>query len=281
MKNKVMAHNVTCVSDLKTHPLVSIIIPTFNSEKELPLCLGSLKYQTYDNIEIIIVDGYSTDKTVEIGVQYGAKIFKKKIPVTQSRNYGATKASGEIYYHMDSDIILPNELIEKAVEKILDGYDGVIIPQRFAGEGFLGKCKELELLSSTNNDKLKICRFLRKKVFDAVGGYDESIQAGEDWDITQRIEENYRLIRINECITHGWGKYDLSKWIRKTYKYGKTVKKYQIKHKSYSNYQWSPVRFLLLDYSVLKKDPGHTCGILFIKSCEFFSGFIGLISNSE
>jgi hypothetical protein len=181
---------------------------------------------------------------------------------------------------MDSDMILSKDLVENAVKQIVDGYDGVIIPQRFAGEGFLGKSKELEVLSSTNDDKLKICRFMTKKVFDAIEGYDESLEAGEDWDITQRIEEKYRLIRINVYIIHGWGKYDLSKWVRKTYSYGKTVKKYQIKHQNYSKYQWSPLRFLLLDYSVLKKDPLHSCGLVFIKFCEFFSGFIGLINDS-
>jgi glycosyltransferase involved in cell wall biosynthesis len=267
--------------DLMQHPLVSVIIPTFNSEKQLPICLESIKKQIYDNIEIIIADGYSTDKTIEIASQYGAKIIQKKSPFTPRRNYGATKASGEIYYHMDSDMMLPKELVETAVKQIVDGYDGVIIPQRFGGEGFWGKCKELEVLSSTNNDKLKICRFMRKKVFDAVGGYDESLEAGEDWDITQRIEKNYRLIRINVYVTHGWGKYELSKWIGKMYYYGKTVKKYQDKHKTYSKYQWSPLRFFSLDYKMLMHDPLHTCGIVFIKSCEFFSGFVGLMNKSD
>ncbi len=272
---------MTKILDLDNHPLVSVIIPTFNCEKQLPLCLESLKNQTYDNIELIIADGYSKDKTVEIGAKYGARIVQEKSPFTRRRNLGSTKANGEILYHMDSDMILPKELIENAVKKIVEGYDGIVIPQRFAGEGFFGKSKELEVLSSTNDDNLKICRFMRKKVFDSIGGYDEELEAGEDWDITQRIEENFRLKRINVYVIHGWGNYDLGKWIRKTYSYGKTVKKYQIKHEKYSKYQWSPLRFLLLDYSTLKKDPLHACGIIFIKCCEFTSGFIGLMLDAD
>ena len=260
------------------NPLVSVIIPTFNSEKQLPVCLASIKNQTYQNIEIIIADGFSTDKTLGIARQYQTKIIQKKSPFTERRNYGATIAKGSIYYHMDSDMILPKELIATAVKQIINGFDGVIIPQRFAGEGFFGKCKELEVLSSTNDDKLKICRFLRKTVFDSIGGYDETLEAGEDWDITQRAEEKYRLIRINVYITHGWGKYNLRKWVNKTYYYGKTVKKYQAKHETYSKYQWSPLRFLALDYSMLKHDPLHACGVIFIKFCEFTSGFIGLMN---
>ncbi|MFH7873662.1 MAG: glycosyltransferase, partial [Candidatus Aenigmatarchaeota archaeon] len=47
-------------------PLVSIIIPTYNSEKTLAKCLESIKNQSYKNIEIIVVDRFSKDKTAEI-----------------------------------------------------------------------------------------------------------------------------------------------------------------------------------------------------------------------
>lgn len=266
------------MSIARQNPLVSIIIPTFNSENQLALCLDSIKNQDYKNYEIIIVDYYSTDKTIDIASQYTSNIFRRKTPFTERRNYGATKANGEIFYQMDSDMMLSKDLIEKGVEQILNGYDGIIIPQRYAGEGFLGKSKELEVKSSTNDDSLKICRFMTKKAFNTVGGYDTELEAGEDWDITQRIEEYYQLIRINSYITHGWGTYNLTKWIRKMYFYGKSVKKYQVKHKTYSKYQWSPLRFFLLDYTMLRKDPLHACGLLFIKVCEFSSGFLGLLT---
>ena len=51
-------------------PLVSVIIPTYNSEKTLPLCLESIKRQTYKNIEVIIVDNFSVDRTVDIAKRY-------------------------------------------------------------------------------------------------------------------------------------------------------------------------------------------------------------------
>jgi glycosyltransferase involved in cell wall biosynthesis len=66
----VQEHKMSLKADLEHHPLVSVIIPTFNSEKQLPICLESIKNQTYQNIEIIIADGFSTDKTVEIALHY-------------------------------------------------------------------------------------------------------------------------------------------------------------------------------------------------------------------
>ena len=56
-------------------PLVSIIIPTYNSEKTLPLCLESIKRQTYKNIEVIVLDNFSIDRTVDIAKRY-VKVHK-------------------------------------------------------------------------------------------------------------------------------------------------------------------------------------------------------------
>ena len=58
--------------------LVSIIIPTKNSENTIEVCLVSIKNQTYENIEIIIVDNYSSDKTIDIAQKYGIKLKNKK-----------------------------------------------------------------------------------------------------------------------------------------------------------------------------------------------------------
>jgi len=49
---------------MKNKPLVSVVIPTYNSEKTLKKCLESIKRQTYKNIEIIVVDKFSKDRTV-------------------------------------------------------------------------------------------------------------------------------------------------------------------------------------------------------------------------
>jgi len=55
-------------------PLVSITIPTKNAEKTLGLCLEAVKNQTYPNIETIVIDSYSTDKTLDIAKKHGVKI---------------------------------------------------------------------------------------------------------------------------------------------------------------------------------------------------------------
>ena len=59
-------------------PLVSVIIPVKNEEKNIEECMKAIKGQTYRNIEMIVVDGMSSDRTVEIASEFGAKVVYEK-----------------------------------------------------------------------------------------------------------------------------------------------------------------------------------------------------------
>lgn len=88
----------------------SIIIPTLNEEKNLPLLLSSIKKQDYEkNFEVIISDSFSTDKTMAIAKQFlkklNLKFYQKKfLNVSQARNYGAKKAIGDFLIFFDADV---------------------------------------------------------------------------------------------------------------------------------------------------------------------------------
>ncbi len=108
-------------------PLVSINIATYNSEKTLNKCLDSVKQQTYKNLEIIIMDSYSKDKTLNIAKSYDAKIVFAPILAT-ARKVGADASSGEYIFILDSDQILEPNAIKLCVEACeRDGYDGVTL----------------------------------------------------------------------------------------------------------------------------------------------------------
>ncbi len=95
-------------------PLISIIVPTLNEEKHIEYCLRSLEVQTYENFESIIVDGGSTDRTVEIARDYQAKVVVEKgCPEFPSRNIGANVARGGILLFICADVVLPRDLLEK------------------------------------------------------------------------------------------------------------------------------------------------------------------------
>ena len=95
---------------------VSVIIPIYNDEKYLEQCLDSVIKQTYKNLEIILVDDGSTDRTPEICEQYREKdsrirvLHKKNGGVGSSRNAGLAMATGDyVLFVDDDDFIYPEE----------------------------------------------------------------------------------------------------------------------------------------------------------------------------
>ena len=92
---------------------VSIIVPVYNSEKYLSKCLDSLVNQTLEDIEIIVIDDKSQDKSKEIINEYYAKQTKKIVPIFfeknkgqgYARNVGIDRANGEYIIFVDSDSI--------------------------------------------------------------------------------------------------------------------------------------------------------------------------------
>lgn len=88
---------------------ISIVIPAFNEEKYLPSCLASLKKQTYQPLEIIVVDNNSTDKTAQIAKNFGAKVvFEKKQGAAYARDTGFNKTRGKIIVRTDADGFVPS-----------------------------------------------------------------------------------------------------------------------------------------------------------------------------
>lgn len=88
-------------------PTISIIIPTYNEEFNIKRCLDSIFKQNYPKklLEVIVVDNYSEDKTIEITQKYPVIILMNKIKNTQvSKMVGLRKAKGDTFYYMDADL---------------------------------------------------------------------------------------------------------------------------------------------------------------------------------
>jgi glycosyltransferase involved in cell wall biosynthesis len=105
-------------------PLVSIIIPTFNSSKHIKATLNSVLSQTYSNWECILVDDGSIDLTETISINYQEKdnrfqLYKRPEDLpkgpSSARNYGVTKAKGEYVIFLDADDLLATTCLENRV----------------------------------------------------------------------------------------------------------------------------------------------------------------------
>ncbi|MDD5005793.1 MAG: glycosyltransferase family 2 protein [Candidatus Omnitrophica bacterium] len=93
---------------------VSINIPTYNSGKTLEETLVSIANQTYKNIEVIIIDSFSKDRTIEIAKKYGANIFTAD-SLALARKVGVENSSGKYIFLVDSDQTLDNDTVERCV----------------------------------------------------------------------------------------------------------------------------------------------------------------------
>ena len=105
------------------NPLVSLIIPVFNTEKYLKKCLDSSVNQTLKNLEIIIVNDGSQDGSLEIAENYAKKDHRIKVFTQKNRgqgfarNLGIKKASGEFIFCLDADDWIELDTLEKLYKK--------------------------------------------------------------------------------------------------------------------------------------------------------------------
>jgi glycosyltransferase involved in cell wall biosynthesis len=111
-------------------PLVSVTIPTRNSEAHLAICLEAIRHQTYPNLEIIQVDGFSTDGTLDIAKRYSVdQIVESNDALLGARAIGLATCSGEYVLLLDSDQILAPTCIARAVELMGTDVDMLVLEE--------------------------------------------------------------------------------------------------------------------------------------------------------
>lgn len=116
--------------------LISIIIPVYNTELYLKKCIESVILQTYNNLEIILIDDGSTDKSYDIGKEYALKdsriilLKQKNSGVSKARNLGIEKASGDWITFLDSDDWLEPNALEVLLNNALK-YDADMVMANF------------------------------------------------------------------------------------------------------------------------------------------------------
>ncbi|HWQ96143.1 MAG TPA: glycosyltransferase [Candidatus Methylomirabilis sp.] len=272
-------------------PLVSVIVPCLNSENIIKSCLESIKYQTYSNIEIIVVDAQSTDLTQEIAQDYGEVFTFKLEPymvwgTPYQQNFGAAKAKGKYVYFVDTDMVLQSEAIDNYARKMeSENADSMIIPEISYGEGFWAKCKILERSCYLLGDNtIEAPRFHKKIVWDEMGGLDPRLGGHYDWDMHNRLrQKGYKIIRNDIPVYHNEGKLSLKKLVKKKYIYGKSTEAYINKYKNDKNLyrsQFNLIRPIYFkNWRALIRDPIHLIGFSMMKTVEASALFMGFIVN--
>lgn len=195
-------------------PLVSVIVPCYNSGKTLSRTIDSVIRQTWKNIEILIINDGSTDRsTIEL---LGFLSTKPKITVhsqsnkglASARNSGIRISKGEFILPLDSDDWLDDNSIKLMLDTFNQSDQNSIIFSDIKLEGKRDGvkktyCNPFEQLFS---NQLPYCMLFPKSVFNEISGYDESLLFGlEDWDLNIRLLINkYNFVKINKPIFYYW-----------------------------------------------------------------------------
>lgn len=207
---------------MSNNPLVSIVIPTYGRPEYLKRCVNSVLSQTYDNVEIFIVDDNNPNTQSRFETEKVMACFESNPKIkyikhdknrngSAARNTGWRASSGKyITYLDDDDVIAPNKL-QKQVEclEALDeswgacytGYrlikehgENQISSEKRSGECYVDALMRTLFMGSGSN------LLLRKSVVDEIGGYDESFTRNQDVEFLARALEHYKIAYIDEVL---------------------------------------------------------------------------------
>lgn len=187
---------------------LSVIIPALNEEKYIAPTLQSLAEQTCKDFELIVKDGFSTDKTVDIAKEYADLVISKKdISIGDARNQGARYAKGDVLVFVDADTSLDKNALE-LIAQDFDPYDIVLLLPKFGPREedmrFLPRTKKQLsrfLIGFENYWRKYVDRFcggmcmpVDSSTFKRLGGFDRRLRCSEDIEISYRLRKVGRVL---------------------------------------------------------------------------------------
>ena len=202
---------------MQSFPKISIITPNYKGEKYLEKTILSVLNQNYPNLEYIVIDGGSTDNSIEIIKKYESQITfwvsEKDKGQSEAINKGFKKATGDIIAFINSDDFYEPNIFNSIAaifqDKSIDAINGncrfiyasKIIPEHIDYSGDINTRRMLKYW------KPYFCPpqpsiFIRKSVLDAVGYLDESLNFSMDLDLWLRIAYKYNFKYVNELYSN-------------------------------------------------------------------------------
>lgn len=188
-------------------PFISVVIPAFNSESYIGDLFQGILNQSFpeENFEIIVVDNGSTDNTYEISSRFADTVIRAPhcATVAEVRNEGVRHCKGELLGFLDSDCVPDKDWLQNAARAFMDGervFGNKVGVPNSAGwierAWFINRHKKAQETNYINSANL----FMAKSVYIEVGGFDENLVSGEDYDICKRSRENDISVRARPDI---------------------------------------------------------------------------------
>jgi len=222
---------------------MSIIIPTKNEENVLEECLSSIFNQSVCPLEVIIVDGGSTDDTLYIAKRFDVKLVKEEglSSPANARNLGAERAKGKILLMMDADTVLHNDCLRHALEIFVDKDVIAMLPSILNQDH-----SYLELIQRKWNEASRtpmtiglrksktsgFVIFFRKEVFEKIR-FNTTYGFGEDDDFSVRLEKEFKdrkILVAEDCKVISHSPHTIKELAARYMWWGRTFFAYAFRH---------------------------------------------------
>ncbi len=196
--------------------LVQVIIPAYNEEQNLERLLPYLKKIADDSIRVVVVDGGSTDQTVQVCKKNNINVISaQKKGRAPQMNEGAKKSEAYILYFLHADTIPPNDIFQRIRSAVANGYESGCCQLKFDEENLVMDLyswfTRFDLLPFRFGDQSLFCR---RDVFFELGGFDESFIVMEDNYFIKKLRSNGSFTVLNEFVTTSAEKYRENGFIR-------------------------------------------------------------------
>lgn len=217
---------------------ISVIIPVRNEAGKIHQCLEAVFSQSVKPHEVVIVDGHSTDGTIEEVRKFPAKIFYEDAhSIACARQIGVENAEGEYIAFTDADCVPDREWLSNLIKEFDEGIIGVGGAAKNTGDSLWEKSINLAMDTFLGGARTLQARFVKERRFVRsiggfnsiyrkqdilkVGGFNTRLPGGEDLELNKKLSKMGKLLYTPQAVVlhhHSW---TLSKFAKKMFRYAK------------------------------------------------------------